>query len=717
MFNRAKSDVTDTVNTRLPRLTVQKCLFLGLFLLIIIIISLNSFWFPLRVPIFFGLILFFFPILANILASALFQNLFVIGNRWQLASVMVGSTMAALMVSITSERILEEWILHNDSSGLIQFLIECRYIKTGILLLPTWIYVCQQSRSELKYKKEWILGILTGLAASAGFVSFIVWLVYFFQKVLGSYIFQMKESSFFGLTLGLIGFGIYGLVIWLFQPGKEKPLCFLDEAPALLYISLLIWILTGVLSGLTFWFDPLHIPVFISLIMFSGLMYYVFETDHYFEITEIPSQSPDNQYQPEEMKNFSTAIETRLKKQHGEKKTLVVVAASGGGIQAAGWTVKVLSGLQEELGPSFTQATGLISSVSGGSVGTMFFLDQFMSEGFPSDDNLEKIFQNATEDNLDAVGWGLAGPDLMRILCPFVVGKYDRGYAIEDDWKEKMCHPNATLATRREQIFNGQIPIPVFNATLVEDGRRFLISPMTFFQNIEDADKHKAFDFNNLFNNPNFNQKLKNSQPDPSIYDLSITTAARLSASFPYVSPIARNDSKLFTFNYHVADGGYFDNSGMFTAVEWLDEQLKHFSNQLNIKRILLLQINASPEAELLKDKDEKYQGIKGDWGWVKVWLGPLEALYSVRDSTQFSRNFKEVELLKKRGEQEGVDIQTFVISFPKEEKYKQPLSWKLSKQQKQNLKEAWEDIKKEKTVTGMKKLWKNEWSIPEKWN
>ncbi|NCR41953.1 MAG: hypothetical protein GPJ21_20255 [Microcystis aeruginosa W13-11] len=60
-----------------------------------------------------------------------------------------------------------------------------------------------------------------------------------------------------------------------------------------------------------------------------------------------------------------------------------MVAASGGGIQAAGWTVQVLNGLQEELGYSFTQAIGLINSVSGGYVGTMFFLDQFTEQGFP----------------------------------------------------------------------------------------------------------------------------------------------------------------------------------------------------------------------------------------------------------------------------------------------------------------------------------------------
>jgi hypothetical protein len=490
-------------------------------------------------------------------------------------------------------------------------------------------------------------------------------------------------------------------------------------------------------------------------------MYLFFEVDHYFKLAEIKYPDIEEQLQKGELnqeqygtkkeqlnqdqlgktKDFKEAIQKRLEKQTEADKTLVVVAASGGGIQAAGWTVQVLNGLQEELGPSFTQAIGLISSVSGGSVGTMFFFDRFGKKGFPEQQELEIVFNNATEDNLDAVGWGLAYPDLVRIwFPPLAGGKYnDRGYAIEEDWKGNMLYPKATLADRRAKIFEGQIPIPVFNATLVEDGRRFLISPMTFIKDNEDAERRKAFDFNTLFNNSE-----NRITTESIIYDLNVTTAARLSASFPYVSPIARNDGD-FKFNYHVADGGYFDNSGMFTAVEWLDKYLddrfnsvpliwlllrevhplagilslrKSLSTKLNIKRVLLLQINASPEATLPPK-------IKGDKGWFMEWIGPLQAVYSVRDSTQASRNSKEVELLAKRGKRKGIDIKSFPISFPErnlttKKEYKQPLSWKLTEQQKENLRSGWEDVKQGQTFQKLRDLWQgqgqDQWNIPRNW-
>jgi hypothetical protein len=720
------------------------CLFLSFIVAIVFVIKCQPFLFPLRVPIVFGFILFLFPFLANTRASALFQNLFFMRGPWQLASVTAISTMTALMVSFTSEQIFLknpslvaeiskmtalmvslEIFLKLPSLSIqswlssIQSWLPMRYVVAIILVLPTWIFVWWRSRSELEENLTvsisrrlgvsggftifivWLVSILGGLGVSRGFIIFIVWLGSFlkefstenletFQQIpaLGQYISQRSEEDFLGFALGFCGLLIYVLVIYLFKPGKKK-ISFLGDAPALLYALLLIWILTGVLGVLTSNLDSFHFPVVLCLIGLSGLMYLLLDVDHYFKVVKI--EDPSSEDKPEEKKDFKKAIKKRLEKQPLGNKTLVVVAASGGGIQAAGWTVQVLNGLQEELGPSFTQAIGLISSVSGGAVGTMFFLDKFDKQGFPPEDTLKTIFNNATEDCLDAVGWGLAYPDLVRIWFPPLAGDKcnDRGYAIEDNWKENMAAPEATLASRRKQILKGEIPIPVFNATLVEDGRRFLISPMTFIKDLKDANKRKAFDFNTLFE----------------CYDLKVTTAARLSASFPYVSPIPRNTDK-FLNNYHVADGGYFDNSGMFTAVEWLDHFLDESGKSLNIKRILLLQINASSEAA--------NREIKGDRGWFMAWLGPLQAMYSVRDSTLLSRNSKEIKLLTEK-HKNTTEIKPFIISFP--EGYQQPLSWKLTKQQKCNLKKGWEKyVDKDKTFKDLKKLWQETWGIPKEW-
>ena len=61
----------------------------------------------------------------------------------------------------------------------------------------------------------------------------------------------------------------------------------------------------------------------------------------------------------------------------GSDDRLIVVAASGGGIQAAAWTAQVLSGLDTENDGNFGPKVRLISAVSGGSVGAMYFVDAY----------------------------------------------------------------------------------------------------------------------------------------------------------------------------------------------------------------------------------------------------------------------------------------------------------------------------------------------------
>jgi hypothetical protein len=390
------------------------------------------------------------------------------------------------------------------------------------------------------------------------------------------------------------------------------------QIPTLLYALLIIWVLTLFIGSITFIFDrsidkvldnqktnikdketvekskllnhTFYWPVILLLILFSASAYGAGNVDHVFKLLDPPTNSNElitnDQYDPQKYKqDFQQAIWNRLcfdkdKKptcNNKEDKYLVVVAASGGGIQASGWMTQVLAGLQDEtsgIGEDFTKAIGLISSASGGSVGSMFYLNQFengvlVNQSLKKDENelsknkyaLSKIVKNATDDWLNSVGWGLAFPDLFRVIgLPCIPklffnelggdekqGPYvDRGYALEKNWEKTLTvggKKPPTLDERREQILKGEIPIPVYNTTLVENGRPFFVSPMKFVPGImadyanESSGKtidNTALDFKTLYNNCGTN----GDQP----CDLALTTAARLSASFPYVTPMARND-------------------------------------------------------------------------------------------------------------------------------------------------------------------------------
>ncbi|MGK7946393.1 MAG: patatin-like phospholipase family protein [Microcystaceae cyanobacterium] len=685
-----------------------------------------------RIPLIGGAILVALPIIAETQSASKFlQNIFVVESGIQLIIILFGSTLGSIVLVSNIKNILvliydqvdEEESERNHYS--ITFLI-LRIVLTFALFLPIWISLA--FNSILRNENQTIGWGSFLIGATISLISLFCTIFYDLRSSSpeqedDAFITQRKITYAVQLGVGIIFYAITILLNWPDDQGKMiLPNSW--QAPTLLYVILIIVGMTLLIGGLNYAIDKYYLtkysdvtanislysfifPVIILLILFSGLMYGIFGVDHYFEL---PTSNVATISYEDDIK---TAVGKRLcpedfqKNQSCQKEqTLVVVAASGGGIQASGWMAQVLAGLQHELGEEFTKNIGLISSVSGGSVGTMFYLDKFDNGSLQEP---QTMIKNATDDWLDSVGWGLAFPDSLRLIgYPLALFnqqyKYlDRGYALEKDWQRTLERTDKTLDYWYNQAIQGEIPIPIFNSTIVENGRRFLVSPfkllpgtMANYLNLstdgldQEAKKKikqsKAFDFRTLYHSCGDSQDQ--------MCDLEITTASRLSATFPYVSPMARNypdnviqdGNDSYMQNYHIADGGYFDNAGAVTALEWLDNLLAKYP-ELNIKKVSFVQINAFPDSQLEKDQS-------GNKGFLTVGLGPLTALNGVRNSTQIARNIYNFKLISDRWIDEGVDIQGFVFTFPEQdqegEQYNQPLSWRLTLTQKKNLKKAW---------------------------
>lgn len=123
--------------------------------------------------------------------------------------------------------------------------------------------------------------------------------------------------------------------------------------------------------------------------------------------------------------------------------------------------------------------------------------------------------------------------------------------------------------------------------------------------------------------------------------DIKIVTAARLSATFPYVTPVSRAD-KLPTGAavrpYHIADGGYYDNYGVMTIVEWLDKHILPHADRWQIGTVVFVQIQIT----------ETSNETLASSGWQSAFIGPLVTLFNVRQSTQRDRNNIEIGMLKR---------------------------------------------------------------------
>src|SRR5581483_10194273 len=240
--------------------------------------------------------------------------------------------------------------------------------------------------------------------------------------------------------------------------------------PSLAYVLWLVLLLCWGLSALAFFFDRYRFPVLIPIALWLAFTAQFGQSDHYYHLTERQSDAP---LAPDE------AI------QAGGQDSVIVVAASGGGIQAAAWTARVLTGLEAESRRAFGsdyrdfgRRIRLISSVSGGSTGTMYFVNGYASSGsgLPDAAGLEEIVRQASQSSLDEVAWGLVYPDLLRSIFPFFLGDgIDRGKAMEEAWR-KAGNITARLSDWREDARRGTRPAIIFNATIADTGQRMLIA-------------------------------------------------------------------------------------------------------------------------------------------------------------------------------------------------------------------------------------------------
>ncbi|MBI3325860.1 MAG: patatin-like phospholipase family protein [Nitrospinae bacterium] len=486
---------------------------------------------------------------------------------------------------------------------------------------------------------------------------------------------QIAPGHSLAFAFLVVTFGVYLAFYFVFSPTGRLNVGF----PALGYLVLLFMLAGWALPAVAFFLDRFRMPTLLLLIAISLLFYQTFETDHYYTVL---SPRLDDGLSPRQVvRQWAEHRQSLI-----DYPAMVVMAASGGGITAAAWTARVLTGLQRAFGPRFSNSLSLISAVSGGSVGAMYFIDGFTDRGPPEATSLDRIVQAAESSSLDAVAWGVAYPDLWRAtLTPLfslspTLRTLDRGWAIEQAWKKQLADPQhePTLLGWKDGVRAGWRPATIFNATIVETGERLLLTPI----DIPDTWKARSF--------------LKMYAHGDRKPDLSIVTATRLSATFPYISPITRGSwgegREQFEPAYHLADGGYYDNSGVLSIIEWLDTVLSGEAETLKGQTILIIRI------ETPSPKDLDPARLQQPKGWLYATVGPLLTLAQVRTSTQFFRNDLDIDLLRNRWQSAGVLIESVKFKLDDSRSAKPdkvgpetPLSWQLSEAEKGAIKSAWQ--------------------------
>jgi Patatin-like phospholipase len=240
-----------------------------------------------------------------------------------------------------------------------------------------------------------------------------------------------------------------------------------------------------------------------------------------------------------------------------------IVAAEGGGIYAAYHAAMVLARMQDQC-PNFSQHVFAISSVSGGSLGAAIFGG--LSEQTAKNSTLqgcqkyqwqgpleELTDQLLAQDHLSPALWGLLFPDFFQRFLPFPWSGLDRARwlerSFEYSWSEIVRSRYFEQPLLRRFQPDGATPALLMNTTEVATGHRIVLTGFP----LDGAVTGDGVQTINPLIEPR------------AVWDLPVSTAVGLSARFPVISPVGSVPGRT---TIKLVDGGYFENSGVETALD-----------------------------------------------------------------------------------------------------------------------------------------------------
>jgi hypothetical protein len=339
---------------------------------------------------------------------------------------------------------------------------------------------------------------------------------------------------------------------------------------------------------------------------------------------------------------------------HGKAVPLLFVSTSGGGIRAAYWTAIVLECVLEGTGADACgdgqaaaskrahRAFFAASGISGGSLGLVTY-DAHLANPRPGPDWPS---QRLGGDYLaPTIGWGLF------VDLPFALlrrdGGTDRAEVLERGWERSWGSPS-TLADGLIQRWRQRpFPLLLLNGTKVQDGCRFETSVLDESikltrrsQNnetlVEDCLSLRVFErSSDRYVRPADRSGWALASSEDLVdylcpnQDVRLSTAALMSARFPYVLSSGRLLKCDGSTAANLVDGGYFDTSAASPVVELWD-RLRPLVDAENAR-------NGTCVVPVFLQIDNHYAGEPAAGGRTRPWESsvPLQALGGARNARE----------------------------------------------------------------------------------
>jgi predicted acylesterase/phospholipase RssA len=405
----------------------------------------------------------------------------------------------------------------------------------------------------------------------------------------------------------------------------------------------------------------------------------------------------------------------------------------------------VLKKLEEQIG-DFPYHVRLITGASGGMLGAAYYVSTLPPPGDGlrprrAPDELQMMVDRVSSDHLTRIANQLAFSDIPSLLWPLPWGT-DRGEALEDTWYRntqrdaRLPRQSSPLYRSIRQLavgeWQGWRPSLVFTPMFVEDGRRLVVSNLSIPyvpRNVGHVLFARGTDKLSR-STKQARSYLRTTQGDQDIYSLSalefyrvfpeahdflLSTAVRMSAAFPLVTPAISIPT---VPPRRVVDAGYYDNYGVNLGAMWIFENRRWLYEYTS--GVVLIQIRDSQSErgrrEIEDPEPEPERGIISTvlrrmpfssrtldvFGKLSEsvrrgsqWItSPLEGLSTARQANMSFRNDEQAEILNNvinLDPESPVTNQGFyttvVFECPKEAS----LSWALTPQEKRDIQNGFE--------------------------
>ena len=532
--------------------------------------------------------------------------------------------------------------------------------------------------------------------------------------------------------------------------------------PVLASVVVIFIFFLWLLSGMSFLLDRYRVPVLTLslLVVFLPKCLPFINQEHYFEAidtTRVMAVDNPGEVLAHRMRNPADPY--------------IIVTASGGGIRAAEWTAQVMARLEatfqndatlRDRHYTFHDHVLLASGVSGGSVGLLPFLAEYTAVDaapFPAA-KLDLLSQRITRapgcSSLEAVAWGLEYYDLQRLLLsvrlPWLQNTDTHGVAPDRTWaltralqrnlNDKECGTDMlgsdaglprlwsgnqlTLSTTAGLLRRGAMPAFTFNTTAAETGGRFLLSNYVVNQPLIPPPSSPLQSNTDFLPSESFLQayaqesRCEQGSLNSLCYaDISLATAARLSATFPAVSSATRIPAKYSARASHFVDGGYFDNDGTASVTEFLYAAMSQRQPTDLPVKILLIEIRDGDDLNPARNADdyqhqngldlEKGSAPPSAWNTISQLQAPLLGMWNAGHVSVTRRNRRELCMLESTfARANQLEVHHVVLGITDEPepghpgKFKtSPLSWKLTPAQKKYI-EDWASLPSSPTRPSM---------------